>query len=88
MSMPPQTNEAGRKFTLDLGAVWTGFSGERPPVPLDAAIIFAPAGELVPMALDVVRKGGTVADRQRSRLESERPRETRVRGEIRCGAWI
>ncbi|AVC47620.1 zinc-binding dehydrogenase family protein (plasmid) [Rhizobium leguminosarum bv. viciae] len=53
-------DEAGRKFALDLGAVWAGFSGERPPVPLDAAIIFAPAGELVPMALDVVRKGGTV----------------------------
>ncbi|WP_318035420.1 zinc-dependent alcohol dehydrogenase family protein [Rhizobium ruizarguesonis] len=53
-------DEAGRKFALDLGAVWAGFSGERPPVPLDAAIIFAPTGELVPMALDVVRKGGTV----------------------------
>ncbi|TAX72976.1 zinc-binding alcohol dehydrogenase family protein [Rhizobium leguminosarum] len=53
-------DEAGRKFALDLGAVWAGFSGERPPVPLDAAIIFAPAGELVPMALDIVRKGGTV----------------------------
>jgi propanol-preferring alcohol dehydrogenase len=53
-------DDAGRKFALDLDAVWAGFSGERPPVPLDAALIFAPAGELVPMALDGVRKGGTV----------------------------
>ncbi|MBX5014615.1 zinc-dependent alcohol dehydrogenase family protein [Rhizobium lentis] len=53
-------DEAGRKFARDLGAVWAGYSGDTPPVQLDSAIIFAPAGELVPMALDVVRKGGTV----------------------------
>lgn len=53
-------DEAGRKFALDLGVVWAWFSGERPPAPLDAAIIFARAGRLAPMALDVVRKGGTV----------------------------
>ncbi|MBB3166116.1 D-arabinose 1-dehydrogenase-like Zn-dependent alcohol dehydrogenase [Rhizobium laguerreae] len=47
-------DEAGRKFALDLGAVWAGFSGETPPVQLDTAIIFAPAGELVPMAHEVV----------------------------------
>ncbi|MGN6706344.1 MAG: zinc-dependent alcohol dehydrogenase family protein [Rhodanobacter sp.] len=43
-----------------LGATWAGASVEPPPEPLDAAIIFAPAGELVPTALAAVRKGGTV----------------------------
>jgi alcohol dehydrogenase, propanol-preferring len=43
-----------------LGAVWTGGSEELPPVPMDAAIIYAPAGELVPLALRAVRKGGRV----------------------------
>lgn len=43
-----------------LGAAWAGGSDERPPEPLDAAIIFAPAGELVPTALAAVRKGGSV----------------------------
>jgi propanol-preferring alcohol dehydrogenase len=42
----------------ELGAVWTGDSGEPPPVPLDAAIVFAPAGELVPVALRALGKGG------------------------------
>jgi propanol-preferring alcohol dehydrogenase len=53
-------DEAGRRFAMDLGAVWAGSSTEMPPVPLDAAILFAPAGELVPQALAAVRKGGTV----------------------------
>jgi propanol-preferring alcohol dehydrogenase len=53
-------DDAGRRFALDLGAVWAGWSDEVPPRPLDAAILFAPAGELVPKALAVVRKGGTV----------------------------
>ncbi len=53
-------DEAGRKFAGSLGAVWTGFSDEQPPVPLDAAIIFAPDGRLVPAALAAVDKGGTV----------------------------
>ena len=43
-----------------LGAVWAGASEELPPVPLDAAIIFAPVGALVPLALKAVRKGGRV----------------------------
>lgn len=47
-------------FARDLGAVWTGGSDEPAPVPLDAAIIFAPVGGLVPAALAAVRKGGTV----------------------------
>ena len=51
---------ATQRFALKLGAVWAGASGELPPEPLDAAIIFAPAGELVPMALGAVRKGGRV----------------------------
>jgi propanol-preferring alcohol dehydrogenase len=44
----------------ELGAEWAGHSGERPPEPLDAAILFAPVGALVPAALAAVVKGGTV----------------------------
>ena len=47
-------------FARSLGAVWTGSSEETPPELLDAAIIFAPAGALVPAALRAVRKGGIV----------------------------
>jgi propanol-preferring alcohol dehydrogenase len=43
-----------------LGAAWVGTSAEPPPEPLDAAILFAPAGELVPAALRAVERGGTV----------------------------
>lgn len=51
---------AAQDFARDLGAVWAGGSSERPPEPLDAAIIFAPVGALVPAALKAVRKGGRV----------------------------
>ena len=47
-------------FARDLGASWVGGSDERPATDLDAAIIFAPVGALVPRALHVLRKGGTV----------------------------
>jgi propanol-preferring alcohol dehydrogenase len=47
-------------FARELGAAWAGDSGESPPEPLDAAIIFAPVGALVPAALRAVSKGGTV----------------------------
>lgn len=47
-------------FARGLGAVWAGGSDERPPETLDAAIIFAPVGGLVPLALDAVAKGGRV----------------------------
>jgi propanol-preferring alcohol dehydrogenase len=50
----------GQAFALELGAQWAGSSGESPPEELDAAILFAPAGELVPGALRVLAKGGTV----------------------------
>ncbi|VTU22149.1 Alcohol dehydrogenase [Variovorax sp. PBL-E5] len=50
----------GQAFARRLGAVWAGGSDELPAEPLDAAIIFAPAGELVPIALRAVRKGGRV----------------------------
>jgi len=50
----------GQQFARDLGAVWAGDSTSPPPEELDAAIIFAPVGALVPAALRVVRKGGTV----------------------------
>ncbi len=47
-------------FARSLGAAWVGDSDQLPPVPLDAAIIFAPVGALVPLALQAVRKGGVV----------------------------
>jgi propanol-preferring alcohol dehydrogenase len=53
-------DQRSQSFALELGAEWAGGSDERPPHALDAAIIFAPAGELVPIALGVVAKGGTV----------------------------
>ncbi|WGM39344.1 zinc-dependent alcohol dehydrogenase family protein [Caulobacter sp. NIBR1757] len=51
---------AAQRLARDLGCVWAGGSDEEPEDPLDAAIIFAPVGELVPIALRAVRKGGTV----------------------------
>ena len=51
---------AGQRFARDLGAVWAGGTDEVPCSPLDAVIIFAPAGELVPLSLRLVRKGGVV----------------------------
>ncbi len=51
---------AGQAFARGLGATWAGGSDERPPVELDAALIFAPVGALVPAALRAVRKGGVV----------------------------
>jgi propanol-preferring alcohol dehydrogenase len=51
---------AAQAFARSLGAVWAGGSDETPPEPLDAAIIFAPVGALVPAALRAVKKGGRV----------------------------
>jgi len=53
-------DEEAKKFALALGAVWAGGSNEIPPVKLDAAILFAPVGELVPQALRALAKGGIV----------------------------
>lgn len=50
----------GQEFARSLGAVWAGSSDELPPEELDAAIIFAPVGKLVPAALKAVAKGGIV----------------------------
>jgi propanol-preferring alcohol dehydrogenase len=50
----------GQKFAASLGVTWAGGSDQRPPDELDAAIIFAPVGSLVPAALAAVRKGGIV----------------------------
>jgi alcohol dehydrogenase, propanol-preferring len=49
-----------QKFALKLGAVWAGDSNEMPPEPLDAALVFAPVGSLVPAALKATIKGGIV----------------------------
>ena len=53
-------DEEGQRFARGLGAAWAGGSNERPPEELDAAIIFAPVGGLVPAALRAVAKGGVV----------------------------
>lgn len=53
-------DEAARGFALRLGATWAGGSDQQPPERLDAAIIFAPVGALVPAALRALDKGGTV----------------------------
>ncbi|MGH9353339.1 MAG: zinc-dependent alcohol dehydrogenase family protein [Terriglobia bacterium] len=50
-----------QKLALELGATWAGGTVDEPPVKLDSAIIFAPAGEIVPAALKSLKKGGTVA---------------------------
>ncbi len=50
-----------RELAEQLGAVWTGHAEEMQPHPIDSAVIFAPAGQLVPAALKVLKKGGTVA---------------------------
>jgi propanol-preferring alcohol dehydrogenase len=53
-------DEETQRFARSLGVAWTGSSGDTPPEELDAALIFAPAGELVPAALGAVAPGGTV----------------------------
>lgn len=53
-------DDASQDFARSLGCVWAGPSSRLPPEPLDAAIIFAPVGSLVPSALKAVRKGGRV----------------------------
>ena len=55
-----RSDTAAQAFAKSLGAVWAGGSDEMPPEPLDAAIIFAPVGALVPLALKAVKKGGRV----------------------------
>ena len=51
---------AAQEFARGLGAGWAGGSDEAPPEPMDAALIFAPVGSLVPVALGATAKGGTV----------------------------
>ncbi len=53
-------DERAQQFALGLGAVWAGDSTDLPPEPLDAAIIFAPIGSLLPAALEATAKGGIV----------------------------
>ncbi len=53
--------DAGAKaLAIRVGAIWAGDSGQQPPAPLDAAVIFAPDGKLVPLALQAVDRGGSV----------------------------
>jgi len=49
-----------RKLAEDLGAIWVGTADEKPPVPMNSSIIFAPAGNLVPVALAALDRGGTL----------------------------
>jgi alcohol dehydrogenase, propanol-preferring len=53
-------DDAGQAFARKLGAEWAGSSDETPPEPLEAALVFAPAGELIPLALGAVERGGIV----------------------------
>jgi propanol-preferring alcohol dehydrogenase len=53
--------EANRRLAEEVGATWVGGEADRPPVPLDSAIVFAPAGGLVPVALEALDRGGTLA---------------------------
>ena len=53
--------EAHRQLARDMGAAWVGATSDTPPSLCDRAVVFAPAGELVPRALQIVRPGGTVA---------------------------
>jgi propanol-preferring alcohol dehydrogenase len=53
--------EHHRELARTLGATWVGGAADPPPQPCDRAVVFAPAGELVPVALEAVRAGGTVA---------------------------
>jgi propanol-preferring alcohol dehydrogenase len=53
-------DQDAQQLALSLGAAWAGASEARPPTELDAAIIYAPVGALVPLALRAVRKGGRV----------------------------
>ncbi|MCX6995457.1 MAG: zinc-dependent alcohol dehydrogenase family protein [Chlamydiae bacterium] len=53
-------NLVSQQLAIDLGATWAGDCSTLPPLLLDAAIIFAPIGELVPLSLTAIRKGGTV----------------------------
>jgi propanol-preferring alcohol dehydrogenase len=53
-------DESGQHFALSTGAMWAGDSTQAPPEPMDAAIIFAPVGALIPQALSHTAKGGTV----------------------------
>jgi propanol-preferring alcohol dehydrogenase len=53
-------DEEAQRLAISLGAAWAGASDEKPPVELDAALIYAPVGPLVPQALRAVRKGGRV----------------------------
>ena len=54
-------SEEARKLALSLGAASAGAAADRPPEPLDAAILFAPVGDIVPVALEALERGGTLA---------------------------
>ncbi|MGW6276826.1 zinc-dependent alcohol dehydrogenase family protein [Kribbella sp. NPDC055071] len=53
--------EKNRELARELGAAYVGETADRPPAPLDSAIVFAPAGDVVPYALEALKPGGTVA---------------------------
>ncbi len=54
-------DERHQRLAREMGAAWTGGTLDQPPVKLDSAIVFAPAGEIVPAALKALKKGGTLA---------------------------
>src|SRR4051812_46910527 len=60
LAAPNPGDDAAQEFARSLGVGWAGGSDEPAPEPLDAAIIFAPVGSLLPAALRAIRKGGRV----------------------------
>ncbi len=81
-------SDAERRRALEMGAVWAGGYDDAPPVPLDAAITFAPSGDVVVAALRAVDRGGTVADqRHPPRPRPRVPVRARCGGSDDCAAW-
>ncbi len=78
---------AGQGFARSVGATWAGDSTGPAPEPLDAAIIFAPAGELVPLALSAVRPGGTVVCAGIHMSDIPRFPYSLLWGSARCAPW-
>ena len=77
-------DESAQAFARELGAVWAGGSDEAPPEPLDAAIVFAPDGALVPVALRALAPGGHRRLRRDPHERRSRPSTTTCSGASAC----
>jgi len=77
----------GQEFAKSIGAIWAGGSNQLPPEPLDAAILFAPVGQLVPQALKAVRKGGVVVCGGGDGVTDGASSRRRLQGQRRRRSW-